>query len=296
MISILLPSYNDDCVKLVNTLHTQAEAIDGLQFEILVADDGSTDINVVKSNREIDLLSHCRFIERKINVGRAAIRNFLAREAKGEWLLFIDSDMRIDISDYLLRYIKEIENNGSEYMVVYGGYNIDSASPNNLRYRYELRNCQNRKSNERQRHPYQNFHTSNFLISKELMTVCPLNEEMRQYGYEDILFGKQLEQKSIPIHHIDAPVTFYKFESQEIFIVKTEESLTTLYKYRKQLRGYSHLLTTAEKMRHLKLDGIINWMFQRHGKTWRRKLIEEEAPLRMFQLYKLGYYIHLCRQ
>ena len=51
-LSILIPTYNDACAKLVDTLRQQAEALD-ISYEIIVADDGSTNAEVVRSNRQI---------------------------------------------------------------------------------------------------------------------------------------------------------------------------------------------------------------------------------------------------
>ena len=44
-LSILLPSYNNECVSFVKRLQEQAENIkdDDFKYEIIVADDGSTD-------------------------------------------------------------------------------------------------------------------------------------------------------------------------------------------------------------------------------------------------------------
>ena len=41
-LSVLIPVYNRDCSQLVRALQRQAMRIEGLQFEILVADDGSS--------------------------------------------------------------------------------------------------------------------------------------------------------------------------------------------------------------------------------------------------------------
>ena len=92
-LSILIPTYNDRCLTLVSELARQAEAIDGLQWEIVVADDVSTDQDVVKENRTINHIVHCHYIFKSVNNGRAAIRNFLVSRACGDWLLLIDGDL-----------------------------------------------------------------------------------------------------------------------------------------------------------------------------------------------------------
>ena len=131
-------------LELVKSLQAQASLLysssDSLslsshfEYEILVADDGSTDERTVEGNRIINTLPHCRYIERKENVGRAAIRNFLAREAKYTWLLLVDSDLHIDHPNFLLNYLK------AEGDIIVGGLKIGGdaeALNHNLRYRYE---------------------------------------------------------------------------------------------------------------------------------------------------------------
>ena len=103
-LSILIPTFNDVCFELVSQLQRQAEALD-ISYEIIVADDGSTDSSCIATNRQINHLPHCRLTERKENTGRAVIRNFLANEAQYELLLFIDSDMKLCRTDYLSQYL-----------------------------------------------------------------------------------------------------------------------------------------------------------------------------------------------
>lgn len=108
-LSILIPTYNNVCLELVRDLQAQASILSStndLEYEILVADDGSTDKNTIEKNCEINGLDNCRYIERKENIGRAAIRNFLAKEAKYPWLLFIDSNMNVINNQYLAKYQK----------------------------------------------------------------------------------------------------------------------------------------------------------------------------------------------
>ena len=99
-LSILIPTFNDLCVNLVEGLRLQAEET-GIAYEILVADDGSTDEDVVRQNNVISQWPNCRYLRHTDNIGRAAIRNLLARTAQHEWLLFIDSDMTLIRPDFL---------------------------------------------------------------------------------------------------------------------------------------------------------------------------------------------------
>ncbi|WP_262502578.1 glycosyltransferase [Hoylesella shahii] len=52
-LSVLIPTYNYVCLPLVRELHKQAMAIEGLQFEIVVAEDGSDEAETIERNAEI---------------------------------------------------------------------------------------------------------------------------------------------------------------------------------------------------------------------------------------------------
>ena len=104
-ISVLIPTYNQPCLELVKQLHAQLERA-GVDYEIIVADDGSTDQTSVEANLQIASLPGCQYVVKKENVGRSAIRNFLAQTARYDYLLFIDSDMTMVSDQYIERYLK----------------------------------------------------------------------------------------------------------------------------------------------------------------------------------------------
>ena len=224
-LSILIPTYNNCCLELVRQLAEQARSIENLHtYEIIVADDGSTKKETVETNRLINNIEHCRYIERLENRGRAIIRNFLAQQACHVWLLYIDSDMIVIHKDFLKVYLTCAETE-----VVYGGYKVIGEHQSNLRFMYEKRAERKHTATMRAQKPYLNFHTSNFLVSKAIMTANPLDVRFRHYGYEDVLFSKVLQEKNIRIAHIDNPLGFDKFENNDSFLAKTEEDLFRLY-------------------------------------------------------------------
>ena len=291
-LSILIPTYNDECVTLVDDLRQQAEQ-SGIVFEILVGDDGSTDAEVIEKNRKICKWPHCHYLIQIQNIGRAAIRNFLAKEAHHDWLLFIDSDMTIARVDYLSKYLAM---EGSE--VVDGGVIIGGDAntlKGNLRYLYEKTSEQEHTAEKRQQHPYQDFHTANFLIRRDLMLAHPFDERFRHYGYEDVLFGKKLRTKGVKITHIDNPLGFSTFEENTQFILKTEEGLRTLHQFQSDLRGYSRLLTLVEGIHLPIILSLIRCWHKLFGKWERKNLCGSHPSLRLFKLYKLGYYLKITQ-
>lgn len=286
MLSILIPTFNDDCTKLVKDLILQAQNISDLEWEIIVADDGSTNHRVTEANRAIDDMPNSIYLQRKENSGRAAIRNYLAQQARGNWLLFIDADMRVIDQNYLRRY-RQASHEG---LVVYGGYRAMKGPSPNLRYAYEHKAETEHQAARRQEHPWMDFHTSNFLIRRDVMRQYPLDERFRHYGYEDVFFGKQLFDGGLMIVHIDNPVGFCRYESNAHFLDKTEEGLRTLHAFRQELHDYSRLAQLAElpPIRFLRpLLTLHPWLHSL------RRLLEREPSLLLFKVYKLGYYLSL---
>ena len=289
-LSILIPTYNGICTMLVRSLQQQAEGLD-LDYEIIVADDGSTDPSTRAANRAINALPHCRYVERQQNAGRAAIRNFLATQAQYEWLLFIDSDMVVCRDDFLQQYAKTDDAD-----VVDGGVVIGQVLPGNLRSMYEKAAEHEHTADQRQQSPYHDFHTANFMIRRELMLTYPFDQRFRHYGYEDVLLGKELAAHQIPIRHIDNPLSFEVFESNADFISKTEEGLRTLCQFRYELQGYSRLLDAAVVRNGSPLQSLIR-LFHRIIGPWERRLLTGPHPnLLVFKVYKLGYYLTYLKE
>ena len=287
-ISVLIPTYNQPCLELVSQLQTQLEQA-AVAYEIIVADDGSTDERTVETNFGIATLVHCQYIVRKENAGRAAIRNFLAQEAQYELLLFIDSDMSLVDDQYIRRYLAADCDS-----VLDGGVRIvgdEDEWRGNLRYLYEKAEEPHHTAPERQRTPYQHLHTANLLIRRELMLKYPFDERFRHYGYEDVLLGKTLRRHRVAIRHIDNPLGFSTFEANADFVAKTEEGIRTLYEFREDLRGYSRLLTLVSGIHIPLVKSMIRWMHRLAGPAVRRNLCSTHPRLFLFKLYKLGYYL-----
>ena len=287
-ISILIPVYNYDCTALVEELVRQT---DGADCEIIVAEDGSTNPIALKANSAIAEMDRCRYLKRDVNVGRAAIRNLLARESTKPWLLFLDCDVLLKADNFVANYLSADES----HLVVDGGVDIkhDDGLSNNLRYRYEKDELPRHSAEQRSMNPYRSFRTTNFMVSRQVMIDHPFDERFRRYGYEDVLFGKQLRQAGIGILHINNTVIIDDLEPNDVFVRKTEESLETLHDFRDDLRGYSRMITFAEGIHsRYVVSGIKTW-HKVMGSLERRILCGKRPNLTIFKLYKLGYYLTL---
>lgn len=295
-LSILMPTYNNVCVGLVETLHAQCERIAKdaagvFSYEIIVADDGSTDCQTKVENRKINTLDHCRFIERKVNSGRSAIRNFLAKESNKEWLLFIDSDVAIGRDNFVLEYVCR---DATE--VICGGVTIgqdDGTLSRNLRYRYEKAEAHKHTAEARRNNEHKCFRTTNFKIRRDIMLANLFDETITAYGYEDVIFGKRLCEKGIGIDHFDNPVVLADYEDNLRFVEKTEESLRTLFQLKERLSAYSTMLEFIEKIARFGLAKLLLAWHKHVGRQERKNLMGRNPNLLVFKLYKIGYYLSL---
>lgn len=302
-LSILLPSYNNVCVSLVQVLQRQADALRGkldkpFRYEIIVADDCSTDAACIDANRVIGDMLHCRYLRMEQNVGRAQIRNVLISESRGDYVLLIDSDLFLCDDNYLYKYATSTAD------VVYGGTRIggeglamvdDEANTENLkgnlRYIYEKKAEPSHRAAFRQLRPNQEISVCNLYARRDIMKAHPFDSRFKAYGYEDVLFGKRLAESGIEVTHIDNPVLINEFEPNSVFVKKTEEAILTLCRFEQDLEGYSNLKTKVTTLgRYIPLSLFRLWHRIMKNKE-KRNLIGPKPSLLLFKLYKLGFFL-----
>lgn len=293
-LSILIPTFNTACVPLVQTLAAQAERIESLDWEIIVADDGSTDAVSIAENDAINAIEHCRYVKNETNIGRSGIRNNLANLSKHEWLLFIDSGIEIESENFLSTYLAANEDS----QVIMGGVEtskkrVDDSLKGNLRYLYELSSEPQHSAKERTKRPYQSFRTCNFIVRKDVFDSIRFDETISTYGYEDVLFGKSLRDNGINIAHMDNPVRYTKYEDNATFVAKTEESLRTLSTLTEQVGDYSKIIRTYKKLHSCGLSRLFYTLYIYKKRSWRDNLCSAKPSLQVFKLYKLGYFIEV---
>lgn len=289
-LSILIPNYNNVCLELVSVLQRQAEPL-GIDYEIIVADDDSPQKDTVARNEPINALPHCRYIVKSENTGSAATRNYLARESRYRWLLFLDCDIVIPDDRFLARYIED-EHEG----VVNGGICIadDERLRHNLRYLYEKTAEPEHTAEKRQANRYKEFRSTNFLIDRQVFANCPFDERFTRSGYEDVLFGKTLSQRQVNVWHIANPVMMTEFETNADYVSKIERSLRTLHTFRQELRGYSRILTIADGIHLTAVKALLRLLHRLCGGLIRRNLCGERPCLRLFNIYRMGYFLRIA--
>ncbi len=296
--SILIPNFNGDVVRLVRDLFDQAN-LSGSEFEILVGDDAS-DLTVYKSNRQVEELGNVRILRVETRKGRAAMRNYLARNAKHDWLLFIDADAQLRNPEFIDNYLKAL----NESDVLVGGTAYQSTIPDNpaqiLRWRYG-RKVEERSYIQRNKNPYGSFSAFNFFIRKTVFDKLSFNEDMYEYGHEDTVFGMHLMAAGIPLVHIDNPLIHGGLEDALSFIAKTRSSLDNLYRLSGKiiepalLFQQIRLIRWFRKIHKMRLAGPVRWVYTKTFKALEKKLLGPNPSIGLFQFYKLGYYTSLHR-
>lgn len=299
MISVCIPTYNYDVRPLVHELRQQAERLN-CAVEILVADDHSSLQLLEENNRTLAELDGVNYISLEQNMGRAAIRNFLADKAQHDWIIFLDCDVFPERGVFLQNYQQTAQGTA----VVAGGLVYRDEQPigqQTLRWYYG-HGRETIPVEKRKQHPYASFMTGNFMISKSIFQRVKFDEELKGYGHEDSFFGRDLEQLNIPILHIENRVYHDGLEENEIFILKTEQAIRNLIFLKKSGKvtvdfcRQNKLLKTAGRLRQWRLSGIISFLFIL-GKPFLLINLKSKKPnLYLFDLYKLGFYCRLWRK
>ena len=293
MLSILIPTYYYDATLLVQNLHQQAiEA--SIDFEIVVAEDGS--IFFLEENKKIESLSNVKYEILKKNIGRSAIRNYLADKAKYEYLLFFDCDSEICVPDFLQKYIENCKKN----CVVLGGriYTENFDSQYSLLAKYGKKNERNTSKNIKKHSAHKVFTSPNFLIYKKIFDKVKFDENFKEYGHEDTIFGFDLLKFGYNFDYIDNPVLHKGLDENISFIEKTKLSLNTLLKLYKsnkfpELNKNSKILIFFSKIEKLNLVSIIAFFYKIFEKQIIKQITGKNPSLFLFDLFKLGYLCEL---
>ncbi|GAB3578047.1 glycosyltransferase family protein [Hymenobacter daeguensis] len=287
-LSILIPVFNCDVTKLVWQLVEQAVDWPG-PVSIDLLDDGS--------EREFRLLNAqvadwplVRYQKLPRNVGRAAVRNQLAANARHEWLLLLDNDGLLPDAQFVRRYAAAL----GQAPVLIGGTCYRSAPPAEpalyLRWHYG-RVREARAAAVRQAAPYSQLTINNALVRAAIFRQFPLDERLTGYGHEDTKFGVELAAARVPVRHLDNPVLHEGLEPAAIFLQKSEQAVHNLAQVYRQdgLGTDSRLLQAVLRLQRLGLAGVAGAMLAAAAPRLRRQLLSAAPRLRALDLLKLHW-------
>lgn len=222
MLSICIPAYHCSVDALLHALQSQLEVVAGA-VEIVVCDDCSPTPILTNPSEFYNV----RVIRNSRNLGRARTRNLLVQEAQGQAILFLDGDSEIISSNFISNWLEIAKNNAIS--VAYGGsvYQIDQP-PSSHFLRWKVSTTRECKSLEERNRDGGGFKTNNVFIRKSVFEKVSFNEQLSGYGHEDTLFGFELLMNGFQTFQLDNPVRNAILDSNENFLLKTEEAVRNL--------------------------------------------------------------------
>lgn len=219
MISVCIPVYNYDVVNLVTKIRDQI-LISGKEAEVVLIDDGSTEY-FKRQNSQLTVLPFVKYREQP-NAGRSITRNRLVEMATYDHLIFLDCDC--DVPDlFIQKYMSVLPFEG----VVIGGlaYYAKPHEPEfHLRWKVGIHK-EVKSLEQRQKNPYANFLSSNFMISKSIIKELNFDVNLKGYGHEDTLFGATLKKKNIPVLHVENQVYHLGLDPVSVYLCKLRQSV-----------------------------------------------------------------------
>lgn len=291
MISICIPVYNYDAGKLIEDLVQQAISSE-INIEINILNDGSgISFTQIMRSWSGGVVNYFEFTN---NAGRVHARNLLISKSNFENILFLDCDVQLIFENYLESYVQEIIKG---YQVITGGTVYQKSFPGkqySLHWAYG-HYMQKNHFNNKDINPYRSFMTNNFLIQKDISKAIGFNESIKNYGHEDTIFGFELEKRNIGIKHINNPVLHASFDTNEIFLAKTRQSVENLSIVNnilgeKNLSNIS-LIQFYKKIKRYKLMPLFKISTKVLMPIIHKLLIRGKGGIKMLQFYKLLAYV-----
>ena len=192
-LSVVIPTYNRLPIlrQCLTALERQqlASPIEG--YEVVLVDDGSTDDTVAWLRAEAASLPHVRLIQQE-HGGPAEGRNRGVAEARGDVIVFIDSDLVVTPT-FLISHARALERfwreQGTRLCFTYGAV-INTAN-------FENPTSEPHKLSDLS---WAYFATGNVAIDRDLLERSGLfDTRFRLYGWEDLELGERLRRLGVQL-------------------------------------------------------------------------------------------------
>ncbi|WP_435412795.1 glycosyltransferase family 2 protein [Psychroserpens mesophilus] len=292
MISVLIPVYNYNVVTLVTTIHTQLQLCN-IPFEIICLDDASSS-EIAGKNYNISHLEFTNYIPSKVNLGRTKARQFLAKKANYNWLMFMDADVIPKSEFFISNYLKFID---SDYDAIYGGFAYHEKAPASnymLRWTYGKTHEQI-AATDRNKRPYKVIISANFMIKKSIFIDINSQIEQKGYGFDNF-FAALMKMKKVKVFHIDNEVYHLGIETSKAYLNKKEKAAETLLFLHKNNRIDNHqndLLNLFITLKNYKANVIFSMVYKRFKNPLQKNLCSNHPSMKLLQLYRISYMCYI---
>ena len=284
MLSILIPTFNDDITPLVERLWYEIERIE-TPIEIIIGDDHSTREASLNTFQNLDSVVFFRNSE---NLGRTATRDLLAKKARYNTLLFLDADVLPAQRDYIKKYLSAI----GKSKVVFGGVQYTKEKPEQamlLRWVYG-KEREAKLAQERQRNPYYII-SQNLMIDKDVFLAVNA-PEIKRYGWDNV-FSFQLYRQGITVHHIDNAVIHLGLEPCDSYLSKVQQAMSTLVWAEKNdmiSENFTSIQKFYNSLKTFGLAGLLRISLTLWLPIMRAQLASKFPSVRVLDLYKFYYF------
>ena len=180
MISVVIPLYNKETsiAQSLNSVLSQSYN----DFEVVLVDDGSTDGSVAIVDSIDDPRIH---LIRQENGGPSKARNTGVKNAKGEWILFLDADDEL-LPGALSHFSNLIYSHPKYKFIACSSYlckcNVAKVEPFSF-----IEGPLNNPYAAMFLH-YYSPRTGNFVVTRRVALECPFNEKIRRFEDLECLF------------------------------------------------------------------------------------------------------------
>jgi glycosyltransferase involved in cell wall biosynthesis len=293
VLSICIPFFRFDVRRLLTELVRQAAPF-GTSIEVLAVDDASGDSALIGELHErfaaaITLVRISVFGQ---NRGRARIRNFLAAQARGEYILFLDCDMYPDSDEFVKLYL-EYARAGKEDIVVGGSsYLLIGAIPREkYLYFYHSNRTQCVPVEERREAPLRYVFTNNMMIRRPLLGLIAFDAEYTGWGYEDTDLAFAAARAGARIVHIDNAATHLGLIDDNALIGKYKNSAENFAHFVRKFPAEVQSIPAFRAARFLsRLPLSTGWISKFCEKLARTRLLPVRLRYMSLQCLKISLY------
>ena len=192
--SVVIPTYNrkpilEKCLRALECQQFRGDEV--INYEVVVVDDGSTDGTLDWLDNNQENLPHVRVLSQN-HLGPAAARNLGVKKARGETIIFIDSDLVVTDS-FLEAHAKALivgeKKVGSDRIFTYGAVINTCNFEHPTSEPYKLTD-----------YSAAYFATGNVAIARQWLEQAGLFDlSFQLYGWEDLELGVRLKKLGLKL-------------------------------------------------------------------------------------------------
>ena len=193
LVSVVIPTYNRLPIlrQCLTALEQQIDLPEGDVFEVVLVDDGSTDDTVAWLRQHAADYPHVRLLQQD-HGGPALGRNLGVDQARGELIVFIDSDLVVT-ETFLATHARALQQcwqrRGDRLCFTYGAVINTANFEAPCSERHKLRDLS-----------WAYFATGNVAIDRQVLERSGLFDTgFRLYGWEDLELGERLRRMGVEL-------------------------------------------------------------------------------------------------